>query len=135
MTIIYLVWYICICIFLLLQYIFILWTSYFNNSDIIFYPMCYISLHISTYEITLFLYIVSLIKFNCYYILKNIITIILYHKFVFVLIKWNHYASVGLSHVLFWSHPPQNDLILVISPLYKYLWHYYVLNTGSQNIK
>ena len=59
----------------------------------------------------------------------------LFHKKCFVFITWNQYSDVGLSHVLFWLHPTQNDTILVIYLLYKYLWHYYVLNIDSQNSK
>ena len=116
--------------------IFILWDISFNNDDIILYPIFNTSLHISTYDITLFLYIVSHIILDCYYIfIKSLKKISLYHKEGFVLITWNQYADLGLSHVLFWLHPLQNDLILLISPLYKYLWHYYVLYIDSQNGK
>ena len=40
----------------------------------------------------------------------------LYQKGCFILIAWNQYADVGLSCILFWLHPPQNDSNLVISP-------------------
>ena len=58
-------------------------------------------------------YIVSHIKLDCYYnknfIKENI-------KKRFVLIIWREHADVGLSHVLFWLHPPKNDCILVTPP-------------------
>ena len=121
---------------LFLQYIFILWT--------------FILIIVKLYCISHFIYpyILAHITLNYFYILSHILywiviiyfekplkKISLYHKECFVLITCNQYADVGLSHVLFWLHPPPNDFILVISPLNKYLWHYYVLNIDDQNSK
>ena len=122
--------------FLFIHNIFILWTFTFNNYDILLYPIFWTYLHISAYDIKIFSFIVSHITLDYYYIKKiPPKKISLYNKKCFILITWNQYSDVGLSHVLLWLHPPQNNFILVISPWYKYLWHHYVLYIYFQNSK
>ena len=67
-TIIYLVCYIFICFIYCFFNIYLFFEPFsFNNCDIILYPILYTSLHISTWDIKLFLYIVSHIILECYY--------------------------------------------------------------------
>ena len=61
--------YIYVFYLMFLQLIHSLFIFIFNNCDIIFYPIFHLFLNMSTYDIKLFLYIVSHIVLNCYYIL------------------------------------------------------------------
>ena len=126
--IIYLVWYIFICFIFCLFNIYLFFELFLliivTSYCILYFLYLYILVHMTlNYFIYCLTYYIGLLL----YFFKSLKKISLYHKKRFVLITWNKYADIGLSYVLFWFHPPQNDSTLVISPLYKYIWHYYVL--------